>query len=264
MLREGSGVFEAIHERADGTLFPVEVSGRLVTGLGGERRVVVVVRDITARRADADRILRLNRMLRTLSSVNELLVRAPEEQHLFEEVCDAQVCRISVEKAGFLAAWIGLARPGDRSRRHRRRGRCPRVSRRPRPPLGRRTARPEGPTGTAIRERANGPRSGDFDDDGRAGQWRDIARQRGFGSCAATPIRRGGEVTGTLTLYSAERGAFDPEIVALVEEMAADIGFSRTSTTARQPPQGASARGRRRRPGSRAEGAGACSSRSSR
>ena len=50
VLKEGTGLFEAVHVRPDGTTFPVEVSARLVTGSGGERSVVVVVRDVTARR----------------------------------------------------------------------------------------------------------------------------------------------------------------------------------------------------------------------
>jgi PAS domain S-box-containing protein len=222
VLKEGSGLFDAVHVRADGTTFPVEVSGRRVTGPGGERRVIVVIRDVTSRKADADRIHRLNRMLRTLSSVNELLIRSPEEQHLFEDIC-----RISVEKAGFLAAWIGLA---DRA--------TARVNvaaaagardfldglevRWDGGPLA------GGPTATAIREERTVV-VGDVDDGGRVGLWHDIGREQGVGSCAATPIRRGGEVTGTLTLYSADRGAFDPEIVGLVEEMAADIGFALTT-----------------------------------
>ena len=222
VLKVGGGLFDATHVRADGTTFPAEVNARLVVGPDGEQRIVVVTRDVTARRADAGRIHRLNRMLRTISSVNELLIRAPEEQHLFEEVC-----RISVESTGFLAAWIGLA---DRAT-----GRVKVAAaagahgflddldvRWDDGPLA------EGPTGTAIREgRTVALR--ELDDDGRTTLWRDIGRQQGFGSCAATPIRRGGEVTGTLTLYSAEPSAFDTEIVGLVEEMAADIGFALTT-----------------------------------
>ena len=107
MLADGAGVFEATHVRSDGSTFEVEVSGRVVEGEGGERRVVVVSRDISARKADEARIHRLNRLLRTLSSVNELLVRGPDEGHLFDEVC-----RISVERAGFLVAWVGLTDRG--------------------------------------------------------------------------------------------------------------------------------------------------------
>jgi PAS domain S-box-containing protein len=161
-------------------------------------------------------------MLRTISSVNELLIRAPEEQHLFEEVC-----RISVESTGFLAAWIGLAdRATGRVKVAAAAGAHDFLDdldvRWDDGPLA------EGPTGTAIREgRTVALR--ELDDDGRTTLWRDIGRQQGFGSCAATPIRRGGEVTGTLTLYSAEPSAFDTEIVGLVEEMAADIGFALTT-----------------------------------
>jgi PAS domain S-box-containing protein len=222
VLKEGSGLFDAVHVRADGTTFPVEVSARLVTGPGAERRVIVVVRDVTSRRADADRIRRLNRMLRTLSNVNELLVRGPEEQHLFDEVC-----RISVEQAGFMVAWIGLAdRTAGRVKVAAAAGAHDFLDDLELHWDGGPLA--AGPTGTAIRE-GRTVALGAFDDDGRGVPWSDLGREQGFGSCAATPIRRGGEVTGTLTLYSAELRAFDPELVGLMEEMAADIGFALTT-----------------------------------
>ncbi len=47
----GDVLFEAVHRRADGTLFPVEVSSRGVLSEGGEEVVLSVVRDIGARRS---------------------------------------------------------------------------------------------------------------------------------------------------------------------------------------------------------------------
>jgi PAS domain S-box-containing protein len=212
--------------REDGTILSLVVLG-VPSTLDGRPVVIGNILDVTGRRADADRILRLNRMLRTLSSVNELLIRAPEEEHLFDEVC-----RISVEKAGFPVAWIGLA---DRAT-----GRVDVAAAAGahefladldlRWDLGPLAA---GPTGTAIRE-GRTVALGGFDDEKGVTLWQDIGRQQGFGSCAATPIRRGGEVTGALTLYSTERDAFDPEVVGLIEEMAADIGFALTTVDNRR------------------------------
>jgi PAS domain S-box-containing protein len=45
----GGLLFEAVHRRADGTLFPVEVSSRGVLSEGGEEVVLSVVRDIGGR-----------------------------------------------------------------------------------------------------------------------------------------------------------------------------------------------------------------------
>jgi PAS domain S-box-containing protein len=47
----GGLLFEAVHRRADGTLFPVEVSSRGVMSEGGEEVVLSVVRDIGGRRS---------------------------------------------------------------------------------------------------------------------------------------------------------------------------------------------------------------------
>jgi len=219
VARRGSHVFEARHVRRDGSVFPVEVSARVIED-GGERLVLAIVRDNTERNAAAERIDRLNRMLRTLSGVNELLVRETEESRLYEEVC-----RIAVERAAFLLAWVGVAdRASGRVDVAARAGaaqgylegidiRCDD------------SPRGGGPTGTAIRE-GRTVAIGDFATDPRLALWRDAGAAHGVRSSAATPIRRGDTVIGALTLYSSKPHTFDAEIVALLEEMAADIGFA--------------------------------------
>jgi PAS domain S-box-containing protein len=223
----GAGLFEAVHVRASGSRFPVEISARVVTDEPGERRIVVVVRDITARKADAERIARLNRLLRTRSTVSEVLMRSPDERQLFEAVC-----RISVEQAGFLVAWVGLA---DRAT-----GKVEVAARAgveqdfldgievrfDEGPLA------NGPTGTAIREERTVKIASLADD--RLEPWSEKGRAHGFGSSASTPIRRSAQVIGALTLYSPVSSAFDPEICGLIEEMAADIGFALTAVDTRR------------------------------
>ncbi|MFZ5788988.1 MAG: PAS domain S-box protein, partial [Acidobacteriota bacterium] len=43
---------------------------------------------------------------------------------------------------------------------------------------------------------------------------------------AALPIRVHEQVAGALSVYAGEAGAFDPEVVALLEELAADLGYA--------------------------------------
>jgi PAS domain S-box-containing protein len=58
-------LFETVHRRKDGSTFPVEVSSRGAL-VGGERLLVSVVRDISARRAAQEALLRSEAQLQTI------------------------------------------------------------------------------------------------------------------------------------------------------------------------------------------------------
>ncbi|MCK6544942.1 PAS domain S-box protein, partial [Myxococcota bacterium] len=64
--------------------------------------------------------------------------------------------------------------------------------------------------------------------------WRDAARRAGFASSAATPLRIGGQVVGALSLHAAEPYFFTPEIVTLLEELAADLCAALEAESARR------------------------------
>ncbi len=65
----------------------------------------------------------------------------------------------------------------------------------------------------------------DTDTDPRVSRWRESAALGKAGSAAAFPLRRNGVVCAVLTLYLEYRDAFDPKLVRLIEEMAADASF---------------------------------------
>jgi diguanylate cyclase (GGDEF)-like protein len=71
--------------------------------LRGRWTIVSVVRDITAQRAAADRLKRLNRLYATVSGVNAFAVRARNREELYRTVC-----RVVVEQGQFEKAWIGV------------------------------------------------------------------------------------------------------------------------------------------------------------
>jgi hypothetical protein len=56
--------------------------------------------------------------------------------------------------------------------------------------------------------------------------WRDTARAHGIRAIAAFPLRRGGRVFGSLTLYAAEPDFFDTELTRLLVEMADEVSFA--------------------------------------
>ena len=218
VLREGRLVFETVHLSASGERLPVEVSSALVS-VGGEQSLVSVVRDIRRRKTAEERIRRLNQALRTTSEIDQLMVREGDAEQLLQEAC-----RILVEHGGFRMAWIGVAEPGGSVRPLASAGDSDGYLasievRWDDSPTG------QGPTGTAIRE----DRTVALCDLATAeayAPWREAAAASGFRSRAACPVRRRGAAPAVLSLYASETAVFDAEMLALLEELAGDLGFA--------------------------------------
>jgi signal transduction histidine kinase len=66
----------------------------------------------------------------------------------------------------------------------------------------------------------------DIATDPRLRPWRDDALARGYRSSAAFPIQFGDSVVGVFTLYAAEPGFFDHEVVPVLSEAASEISFA--------------------------------------
>ncbi len=212
-------VIQTTHIRADGAPVAVEVSKRLAT-LHGAQVFVSIVHDLRERKRAEARIATLNRLLRTISEVNQLIVRERDRDRLL-----AEACRIVVEHGGFRMAWIGFtdettgtvvpatwAGFDD--------GYLGSVTIRfDDTPLG------NGPTGIAIRE-GRVVVAHDWETDERLVPWREAARARGYRSSASFPISAGGKVTGALSVYAVEAAAFDAEVTDLLGELAGDIAFA--------------------------------------
>lgn len=99
-IPRGRGLIEAVQRRADGSEFPAEIALRRVEEDSGTV-LLAVVRDVTERKRAEGRILALNRMLRTRSEVNQLLVRERDRERLLDGAC-----RILVDHGGFETASI--------------------------------------------------------------------------------------------------------------------------------------------------------------
>jgi PAS domain S-box-containing protein len=159
------------------------------------------------------------RLYRFLSRVNETIVRAPDRETLFQ-----QVCRIAVEE-GFHMAWIGLTDPASQAVRavanygfeegYLESLVIPLAD----VPEGR------GPTGVAARE-ARVDICNDFATDPRMAPWREKALARGYRSSGAFPLRVGSQVVGVLTLYADRPEFFSREEVGLLESLAGDLSFA--------------------------------------
>jgi PAS domain S-box-containing protein len=106
--KQKSVVFETVARRKDGSVFPAELSVRVMEVEGAKFRQTIV-RDITERRRSQEQIDRLNRLYAVLSRCGQAIVKAPGESALFQEVVNA-----AVESGGFRIAAIGEIDPTTR------------------------------------------------------------------------------------------------------------------------------------------------------
>ena len=215
----GSGRFETVHRRKNGSTFPVEVSSRALS-FEGELRLITFARDISERRAQEREVLRMTQLYAALSQVNQAIVWSPTREALFDKICEAMVefgrCRM---------AWIGLNDPAS----HRvevaaRHGDIHGM-------LDRNSVRTDdsdegrGAVGTAIRQ-ARPCLINDYLAAPESAPWREELAAAGLVSIAAFPIREEGEVCGALVVYAGEKDFFGKQEADLLEEAALDISFA--------------------------------------
>lgn len=157
----------------------------------------------------------LNRLYRLLSEINQLIVRKPGTEQLYQSVCS-----IAVDKGAFPIAWIGAA--GDDGRIHP--VACSGVPAEVIENLG---IDLSGPTAvaTALREKQS-VIIGDLPRHFRQSPFIETIRNFNIGAVASIPIRVGDENVAALTLYAQETDFFDAAELELLDELTADIGYA--------------------------------------
>jgi PAS domain S-box-containing protein len=231
LLRDGQFVGETIHVNALGARFPVESSARRVEA-EGQVEMVALVRDITERKAADARIARLNQVLRTLREIDEMILREHDPARVRSEAC-----RILVEQGGVAIAWIGVAEPDGCIRPVAWAG-----------ALGELitnvqvrwddTPEGQGPAGTAIREDRT-VTVGDAATDERAAAWRAMLARYGVRAMVSVPIRRSATERDVLAVQAMAPDALDADVVALLEELAGDLGYALQALGEREARQAA-------------------------
>ncbi|ATE61152.1 bifunctional diguanylate cyclase/phosphodiesterase [Thauera sinica] len=182
--------------------------------------IVVTFGDVTARKEAQLVQEKLNRALRLLSDCNTALVHADDEYRLLVEVC-----RLIVERGGYLMAWVGYVDAGA--------GKTVRPIAQSGHEAGYlddihvtwdESQHGRGPVGTAIRTGRTAVIQNVLTDPQMA-PWREAALERGYQAALALPLICEGTTLGALTLYSRDAHAFNPDEVGLLEEMASDLAF---------------------------------------
>jgi PAS domain S-box-containing protein len=186
-----------------------------------ERQLRQVKESCEAASERADLVLqRANRALKTLSAVNQAIVRAQTEAALLENVC-----RAVIQEGGYRLAWIGYAE-NDRGKTVR--------------PVAQAgyeegyletlkvtwadTERGRGPTGTVIRT-GQPAAARNILTDPHFAPWRQEAVKRGYASSLVLPLMVEDTAFGALNIYAGEADAFDAAEVQLLTDLAADVSF---------------------------------------
>ncbi|MCX6714235.1 MAG: GAF domain-containing protein [Candidatus Uhrbacteria bacterium] len=177
-------------------------------------------RNITERKESELELVRVNRALHMVSSINQTLIRAADEKMLLNETC-----RIAADEGGYHLAWVGFAEQ-DKTKTVRS--------------VAQAGSGVEylkslqitwadekyghGPTGTAIRT-GKTQISSDIGNDPKMLPWKKSALKNGLKSSIALPLISEGEMLGALTIYSNEINAFNEKEIKILEELAGDLAF---------------------------------------
>ena len=184
--------------------------------IGEVSGVLCILRDITQQKQSEKAMLTLNRSLRLLSSCNQTLIHAENEQHLLNDIC-----QLVIDAGGYPLAWVGYPNYGSYQ------------------PL--RIAAIAGQTlaKTMVLEQQTPEISlavkafqsehveiiQDYPNAARLNNLGDLASQEGLLSCIALPLKVAKQTIGVITIYASRTYAFSDEEVTLLDELANDLAF---------------------------------------
>jgi diguanylate cyclase (GGDEF)-like protein len=164
---------------------------------------------------------RLTRMFAALSATNEAIMRAKSRSELFDLVCEA-----AANGGKFTSTSIGLVQPDDEYLQVvaaagpiAARTRSFKVS------VSEHSPRGGGLTGMAFRT-GRACISNDYLNDPRGAAFHEFSRRDGSLAVAAFPLFNRGGPIGVLLFCAAERDAFTPESVELLQRLADNIAFA--------------------------------------
>jgi len=205
--------------RKDGSACDLDITANFVN-YEGQELLISFIRDITEQKLAEKQLRTLNRALRVTSECNQALIRANEENDLFEDIC-----QIVVKLGGYRLAWIGsiLADSNQTILPVGKHGADDHFL-----DLGEIHWKPNPdrhePAATAVSTAAPSILH-DLEKDSLPGMWRDEAVKRGFASVIALPLIFQGSSFGVLEIYSEDKNAFIPDEVELLKEMASDLSY---------------------------------------
>jgi PAS domain S-box-containing protein len=175
-------------------------------------------RDVTDRVQAEEKMSNANRLYAFISQVNQALVRAEDEQTVFQEAC-----RAAFEYGKFRMAWIGLLAADRTISLAESAG----ISAADQLLFRDAAYTDDGPLAQVLR-------TGDpficnnVARELELPQWQAFAAARELRSLMILPLKKNGEIVGAFSLYAGQAGLFDANEIRLLEEVAGDISFAMT------------------------------------
>ncbi|TAN71826.1 MAG: EAL domain-containing protein [Methylobacter sp.] len=212
--------FETIHQRKNGTRYPVEICLQIYRN--DPDYFVAICLDISQRKAHQQKISRLSNFYASLSKINHAIVQINNEHDLF-----SSVCTIAANLQHLKLAWIGrpdvvsqLIVPVAVAGEHQNFLSNLVISVDPDVPEG------QGPSGLAYRENRIVPVN-DFQADPITQYWRDCSdKYSAWGASCAIPILHNQKPYAVLNVYSNEKDFFDEDVLKLMAELSLDLSFA--------------------------------------
>ena len=206
-LKDGRETFVELNRRA------VQIDGRWI--------IVTISRDVTERKRAELAAQRFARMFAALSDTNESIMRVSSAEDLYQRVCEAAVHGGRLKAASICvphetsgdAKVVAAAGEGADALRDAK------IS------IDSSTAVGRGLVGTAYRTKAPCI-SNDFQNDSRTMHWHEAARQAGVAAGVALPLVQNGHTMGILLLHSADKNAFEDDVVQLLMHMGRNVVFA--------------------------------------
>jgi len=215
----GGLIFETVHRKKDGSLFPVEVSSCLIE-IENSIFYQSIVRDITERKDSEQKLERLNRMYSLLSQINQEIVRVNDQEKLFNLICS-----IAIEHGKFELAWFGLLN------NEKKEIKIVALSANRNEPFSNRVI--------PFKDDESHPNIyGNSVNSGTITVYNDISAENNFTdrfvaegksnlqSLIVVPIHFEEKIIGIFTVYSSVKNYFDSEQIGLFEEVGMDISFA--------------------------------------
>lgn len=222
-IQSGQPVLDQVMriERFDGTSAFISHSAAPLFNLEGKiSGSVVAAIDITKRKRVEEEILKLNRILKAMSSSSQAMARIADEKDYLNEVC-----RIIVEECGYAMVWLGyIGLDENKMVRSAAYGGAGKSYIEKLDITWANTERGCGPTGTAIR--TGKPQvCQDMKIDPNFELWREMALEHGYRSSLVLPLNGDDGIIGALNIYAKEPNAFSAEEINLLTGLANDLVY---------------------------------------
>jgi len=206
--------------RHNGSMFAADIAFKPVEK-GGSGAFIATVRDISASKQTELELRQSNRSLKLLGCINRLFIRINNEQLLLQEVC-----RTIVETGNYRMAWVGAAEQ-DENRKI-----CPVAFHGFNNGFIEKLDISWGSTGNNQTAMSEAIRTGtpvirnDIATNSQMAPCRADAKQRGYQSVLALPLKMHHSVWGALALFAPEASAFGRHEYQTLVELSDDLSFA--------------------------------------